>query len=766
MTVRQNRQNKPLYNTSRGPAMSALSLSVMMALSCLPAKNASAQEASQASAAQSTDAQSAQSDAKTLDAIVVTGATKRGPQNVQDVAAAVTALGPEQLEELNFQNLQSLSYSMPNVQMDDIGTMPGYANFSIRGLGINSSIPSIDPTVGVFIDGVYMGVSAGMIVDNFDLQGIEVLRGPQGVLFGRNVTGGAVLINTRPPTDDFNFDARVGVETGLRTVADATVRGPLVKGLLAGKLAVYGSHDEGWFTNKFNGKKFGGGDTRLLRAALKFTPADEFDTTLRFEHGTSDGDGPASQNPALASIDTHDVTANADQFLDSSWTQLFSETNWRVPFGNGTITNVFGWRKYEARSLLDVDSTDNSAFHARLNMEQDQLSNELRYAGSFGNVDITAGHFVFQQRQLYIEERTLDVTPPYDANPPNAFLVGGGDGDFESWGVFLAADWHISDAFTLNLGARYSNERKDADVARLRPGGGDADARTINPDFPGLSREWSDVSPKVGFQWKPGDNTHIYGFWAKGFRSGGYNFRHTALALPVESFDAEEQRTIELGLKQEFPSLGARLNVAVFQNELSNLQRESNDPSIAGVQQIIRNVGDATIRGIEAEGLITLGAGFTLTAHAGYTKDEYDSLLLDISGDGVVDDRDYALRLPRAAPWSYGVALLHDLSIGSGKLMSRISYNHRDEEFYSDNNVGVLNKSDRLDANFTWAANEHWSFSLYGTNLLDEVSWGGDTVLPPSPVFGAGGAGSMPTSPRFRPPARGRVVGAEVRYAV
>ena len=318
MSVRGSRQCKLLHKATRVPSRTALSLSVMLALS-LPVTPVFAQ-----------DADTAQNEPKTLDTVVVTSATKRGPQNVQDVPLAVTALGPEQLDELNFQNLTSLSYTMPNVQMDDAGTMPGYANFSIRGLGINSSIPSIDPTVGIFVDGVYMGISAGMVFDNFDLQNVEVLRGPQGVLFGRNVTGGAVLINTRAPTDEFEFDARIGVETGLKTVADATVLGPLVKGLLDGKLAVYGSHDEGWFTNKFNGKKYAGNDTRLVRGALKFTPAPEFDSTLRLEHGTSDGDGPPVQNHALFSEDTFDVSNNADTFYESDWTSLSSETNIRV----------------------------------------------------------------------------------------------------------------------------------------------------------------------------------------------------------------------------------------------------------------------------------------------------------------------------------------------------------------------------------------------------------------------------------------------------
>ncbi|MGQ2958696.1 TonB-dependent receptor plug domain-containing protein, partial [Agrobacterium sp.] len=139
------------------------------------------------------------------DEIIVTATKKGYGENVQDVPIAVTAYGEAQLDAKFVQNLQSLSYDVPNVQLEDVGSTPGYANFSIRGLGINSSIPSIDPTVGVFIDGVYLGINAGVVFDNFDLEGLEVLRGPQGLLFGRNVTGGAVVVRTSRPSFDLEF---------------------------------------------------------------------------------------------------------------------------------------------------------------------------------------------------------------------------------------------------------------------------------------------------------------------------------------------------------------------------------------------------------------------------------------------------------------------------------------------------------------------------------------------------------------------------------
>src|SRR5690606_8945398 len=132
------------------------------------------------------------SAAALLEEIVVT-ATKR-PDQVQNVPLAMTAFGEEKLAAINFRDVGSLGYTMPNVALDDNGTSKGYANFSIRGVGVNSSIPSLDPAVGLIVDGVYQGINAGQIFDNFHLEAVEVLRGPQGILFGRNVTGGAVLL--------------------------------------------------------------------------------------------------------------------------------------------------------------------------------------------------------------------------------------------------------------------------------------------------------------------------------------------------------------------------------------------------------------------------------------------------------------------------------------------------------------------------------------------------------------------------------------------
>ena len=748
-----------------------------------------------------------------IDEEIIVTATKRGDALAQDVPLAVTAYGAEQLQALNFQDLQSLTYTMPNVQLEDVGTARGVANFSIRGIGINSSIPSVDPAVGVFVDGVYMGINSGILADNFDLEAIEVLRGPQGTLYGRNVTGGAVLVRTANPSDEFEVTGRVAVETGLQYIGDFSVSGPLVEDVLTAKFATYYTRDEGWFENDYDGSQFGEAEMQIYRGALRFTPTNDFEAILRLEQGFSEGDGPAAQNHGIYDRDSFDFAVNEPGFGAGDWEQAILETNWDVGFGDGTITNIAGWRTYNSRTAGDIDSTattpapwapvGGTAFHSRSLVEQEQFSNELRYAGTFGSVDVTAGVYYFEQDLLYIEERelfsgTILPSPPFPAGTPlHLIRTGGGYGEFSTFGAFASADWHLNEQLTLNFGVRYTEEEKQAIVSRIRAGatsvlgnpvypgdnldgavvvpgefqsGGSIDNGTLNPAAgdPTFDLSWTDTSPRIGIQWEPNDDTNLYAFWSQGFRSGGVNFRVTTLN-PVgggsgapTAFDAEEQSSFEIGLKQDFMDGRARVNVAVFHNTIDNMQRETNVPDAgSGVQQVIVNAGEAVIQGAELEARFRVTDAFMITGQVGYTEGEYDSVTADLNGDGVINAVDASLDIPRLAPWTYGVNFIYDLDVFSGVVSSRLGYNHRDEAFYNDANTGRLNAVDVVDLNLTYTPEQgNWSFAVYGNNLTNEVSYGGDTVLPDLPWFGGVGG---PTN-TFSPLNEGRVIGAEFRF--
>lgn len=702
-----------------------------------------------------------------LEEVLVTAQKKSSAQEVQDTSIAITAYGGDQLEALKVRDLKSLSYSMPNVALEDVGTSKGTANFAIRGLGINSSIPSIDPTVGVFVDGMYLGINGGVVFDMFDLDGIEVLRGPQGVLFGRNVTGGAVLVRTRLPGDEFAGSAKFAVETGLNRYYSASVSGPMTDSVKA-KLSVYMNEDEGWHENEAGDDSHGDSRTRLIRPVFVIDLDEYSELILRFEHGDSEGDGPAGQNRGRFDRDGFKFAINETGYFDNAWNQGIIEYTRDVDFLQGRITNITGYRNYGSEGVSDIDASTSTLFHAGFETQQEQVSNEFRFNGKLGDkIDLTAGLYYFDQQVKYQENRQVT------AGAPGLFqyFYGGGIQDHDTWGAFASVDYLLSDTLTLTAGWRYSKETKDAKIRTLqrtlvgptmRPDvipAGQCDVIGGNCAFDFIdNKSWSNITPKIGATWTPNDQIQVYTFLTKGFRSGGYNLRNTDPAFSPGPFDEETQNSFEIGVKYDTPDNRGRLNVAAFYNQIKDMQREVNLPSGpggAGVIQIIRNTADAEIMGVELEGRYALLSNLVLNMSLGYVEGEYREVKFDLNGDRVVNGQDGELDLPRLAPLTGSLGIIYDQNIGDfGFATAQVSYSHRDESAYTDNNLGTLNDANMVDATISLSPNsEAWTVSIYGKNLRDEATEGGDTQLP----FGALGVTT------FSPLNKGRVIGAEFK---
>jgi iron complex outermembrane receptor protein len=732
--------------------------------------------ASSAAVAQEQDESAAGVSGALMEEVTVTARKREEPG--QQVPVSISAFSGEQIEALKVRDLQGLSVNMPNVAMDDIGTTPGVANFSIRGLGINSSIPGIDPTVGVFIDGVYIGQNAGVVIDMFDIKSLEVLRGPQGTLFGRNVTGGAVLINTKGPGDEFEASARAAVDGnpdgdgGLNYYFMGAVGGP-VSDTLSARVSLYYNDDKGWFENLYDGSDYGASDTTIFRPVVAWHPNEDVTFLLRWEHTESDSDGPASQNHTNGSgrpgsfvnyeRDSFDFSVDAPGFLDFEMDFVTAQLDWDVDFGNGTITNIFGWREYYHDSYADIDAQPVWLFHASSIVDQEQFSNELRYNGVFGQANVTAGVFWFDNEINYSENRDLlgiatgGVRPALTQN-------GGGILAVESLAAFFSMDYLLNDAWSLNAGIRYTTEDKDAQIATLTRNlnnGCVVYAGTCNYDFID-GDSWDAFSGKLGFTYAFNDDMRMYAHWSRGHRSGGYNLRNTAIDtvnLGPGPFDEETVDSYELGYKSELGGRG-RLNAAVFYSTIDDMQREVNlaDP-FAGVVQVIKNTADADIWGFEVEGTFALGSNTVLLASLGWVDPSYDTVRFDLNGDGVIDEKDEALKLPRAAEWTYSIGVNHDWLFDSGSALSfRVNYAYRDDAFYTDNNRGWLLSQEMLDAGLDYAtASGRWVFSLYGHNLLNDVNHGGDTQLPAV-------IGPVPAGGTFSPLMKGRIAGFEVTF--
>lgn len=684
--------------------------------------------------------------AAVVEEVVVTARKRQEGQ--QDVPVSISAFGADQIEALKIRDLTDLAVGMPNVSLDQAGTTRGSANFSIRGLGLNSTILSVEPTVGVVIDGVYLGVNVGIIYDTPGLESIEVLRGPQGVLFGRNLTGGAVLINTKKPSDRFEAEVRTTFENsdegGQNKYMNAFVSGPVSDSLSAGFTLFY-NDDDGPFTNDFDGKDHGAIEQVMIRPAVVWNPTDDLEFVARYEYLDTDADGPSGQShtnlgrggsaPTSGSPINHDP----DEFsfsIDNPGEQQTEahrftlEANWNVG-ENGTVTNIFGWRDWKGFNRADIDAQPFHGFHSFTWSEAEQVSNELRYNTLIGSrLNITAGLFYFNNKVLLHERRDLF----------GGFITqdGGGEVDVESRAIFGSVDYDINERWTLSAGLRYTQEEKEAEVASLTLNVNNPcrfDRGTCVADFID-DDDWSSTSPKLGVMYNLTDDLRFYGSWSRGFRAGGYNLRNTAVDTVNNGpgpFDQEQVDSFEVGFKSEFGK--GRLNGAVFHTEGKDMQRVvlRPDPSVSGGAQIIKNAGDIETRGIELDGVYSLTERLALTANVGYLDAKYTNVVFDITADGVIDDLDKDLEIPRAPEWTYHVGLLHDLQLGAWLMSSRLSYSHRDRSFLSDPNDAILPEQDIINAGIDFYSNDgHWEVGVYGKNLTNEVKWGIEVPLPTS----------------------------------
>lgn len=711
-----------------------------------------------------------------MEEVVVTARKKE--EDSQDVPLSISALGADQLEALKVRDLTHLAVGLPNVSLDDIGTTRGTANFSIRGLGINSSIPSIDPTVGVFVDGVYIGMNNGLIFDVFDLESIEVLRGPQGTLFGRNVTGGAILMNSKRPTDETEAVIKTAVDGGgdggLNYYTMGSLSGPLTDSFKV-KLTAYYNKDEGYFENEFLGQDVGAIEQVMFRPSFVWDITDTTELYVNYEFTDIDGDGPVAQSHTNG-FGVEGTPTNFDrkgfgfandeagyQEIDADFLKI--HLNQQVAFGDGTITAIYGWRDSEAEAYIDVDAQPVQGFHARSWLESEQNSLEVRYNGQFGAANITTGVFWFEHEMAYQERRHLFGF----ANPAADYLLfqdGGGYYDVESTGIFASVDYELSERLILNLGIRYSEEDKDVEIASL---GGNAadypfdgcyltlDGRPCQFDFTD-DESWSNWSPKIGLSYFTSDTAQLYASYSRAFRSGGYNLRNSVPGVSPGPFDEEQVDNVEIGFKSTAD--WGKLNAAVFYTEITDMQREINlaDPS-AGILQLIRNSGDATLMGFEIDSTVALTDGLLLLTSLGYIDAEYDKVTFDLNGDGVVNGDDENLDLPRAPELTYSIGITYDFDVGvDGYASARINYAYRDEVAYTDNNRGYIDEQDILDVGLDYYTNDgHWRVGVYGRNLLDTVKHGGDSQLPPM-------LGPLPLGGTFSPLAKGEVYGLEAQY--
>ncbi len=708
-----------------------------------------------------------------LEEVIITA--RKRTEAYQEVPITLSAFNSQQLSLLKVRDLTDLSVRLPNVALDDLGTAPGMANFSIRGLGVNSSIPSIDPTVGVFVDGIYMGLNTGILLDLHDIASIEVLRGPQGTLFGRNVTGGAILIHSKVPSDMPELTLRFALEGGgekPNTYNISSLSGRMTKNL-AGKISLYNNEDRGWFRNLHTNSAHGKRNSDMQRGTLVWNISDDLDMTVRYDHQEISGDGPAAQSHTNGSNisnptsnfgrDTFDFAINETGFVSVENDLSSMKMDWRV--GNGTITNILGWRMSEVRTLGDIDSSSSTLFTSPTYLDSEQLSNELRYSGEINaHWYLTAGLYFFTHDISYHETRNI-----------HSFQIlqdGGGEYAVDTTALFATIDYAFNDDIHLIAGLRYTNEKKSAHIANVRsntsplPIDPETDSRcnvTLHnpracPFNFSHQNTWRNTAPKLGISYFLHEGAHLYAHWVRGSRSGGYNLRDTArdpAKNPPGPFDEERVDSYEIGMKYNF-ARGGHINSAFFVNDIDNMQREGNLPNETSVvEQVIRNTADARIIGAETDIKVVATRNAIFIAGIGLIDPTYQSIFFDLDNDGRIDEADRNLRIPRAAKATFNIGVnIHSTFKDIASLIWRIHYAYRSQSAYTDNNLGFINAQKIFNLGVDWIALDNTlTISLYGKNLLNSVKHGGDTQLPLS--IGGG---------TFAPLAKGAVYGIEATY--
>lgn len=652
------------------------------------------------------------------DVIVVTARKRANAESIQSAPLAVSAFGGEQLKQANVVDVMDVGKLVPGVSFQP-STYKGAQAFSIRGMANNSSAASDEPTVGIVRDGIYVGISVGAISEMFDVSSVEVLRGPQGTLLGRNVTAGAILVNSHAPVWDNTIDMSVSAGNGRSLRGSVIFNTPLVEDKVAARIAVLGRTTAGLYHNLFNNKPFGGSDVFIIRPSLLINATPDLELNLIGEYYSDKGDPVAVRQVSPSTVprapitrsemlgyrtpsDPYDVNLDEIGFNKLRVKTLTLRADLKA--GPGAFTFVTGYRDMLTDTLLDTEGSPFDIWAARTLQTQEQYSAELRYAANFGDwLNVTVGSFYFHQKWDVKTRRTLDFKTIDTAG--DSKLLGQ-----NSYALFTEADITVLPQLTLTVGGRYTKEDKKFLLAGL----GRCTLNFVTCTFdPPASFSDKNFSPKAGLSFEIDRDHLVYGSATRGYRSGGFSLRGLTL---IEPYKSERVTAYEIGSKNEFLDRRLTLNLAAYVNKYKDLQRNvlSSSPT-AGLIQSIFNAAAATIKGFEIEATARLMPDFSVTAVYGYVHARYDSYL----GRTDLDTLRFA-RVP-ATTGNLRLSYTPELPNG-GRLGFRTGATYTGSYFSDEFNTFPEQGSYTIvDGSVSYTLpNRDITVSLYGTNIFDK----------------------------------------------
>jgi iron complex outermembrane receptor protein len=691
------------------------------------------------------------------DDIIVT-AQKR-EQNVQDVPIAVSVLNADTLADNHVTDVMDLNALAPGLQIktDDNAANP---KIFIRGIGLNDFNPNTAGAVALYSDGVYIGSPLAQMSQFFDLDRVEVLRGPQGTLYGRNTTGGAINLISRRPTQSWEGDANFEAgEFGSMSI-DGGVGGPLVDNLLAFRVAAIYTVDDGYTTNRLTGHEGNNADRGSVRASLLWTPANNFEALFQARYARSQGGSIWAYNRSLLPA-TPEATgpdgfcapgfytsgqctdlggyANTSSDLYAGDYHLEGQDEVETYGGSAILTwdlgavsliSVTGYDHAARDDVEDTDAGPTDIITARYRAQQWAASEELRLQSNGDGpatwvLGVYFAHDDLSTNSYYDVFRVANTGDPLDA----PVLAGLGIGVFawpfsqetDSYAAFGQLDYALTDRLTATIGLRYSSDEKTFDYQSLYSVQPDT-----APDLPAFidlhdNDTFSSVSGRLGLQYALSDDINLYASYNRGYKSGGFFGGQTVDPATVVPYDDEVVNAYEIGVKTELFDRRLRANFAAFHYDYQDLQVYtlvvSPDPPFLTIQQFT-NASNATVSGVEAELSASPAEGLDLSLTAAYLEATYE----DFSSEG----DDYSGNtLPNAPELSLTASAQYEWPAFGGRARAQGDVSYRSKVFYDTRNVERLSDPERtfVNARLGWTTpDEHLEVGIFGRNLFDETN--------------------------------------------
>lgn len=672
-----------------------------------------------------------------LEEVIVTAQKKE--ESMQTVAVAVTAFSAETFNNAGMLNVEDLTRLTPGFTMSTYN--PVSPQPYIRGIGSNPSDAGSDASIGIFVDEVYAGRAGGYSADMYDIERVEVLRGPQGTLYGRNVPGGAINVISKRPTEEMEgFLEVTGGDYDL-WAAKGAISGPLMDNV-AGRLAFSTRKRDGHIDNVVTGNDLNDEDNKSVRGRLDFEPTDTFSIQLIAEYSKDDLKGPAARNyegisstllleslglgflapvepPTSSAIDT--VELAVDGFAKREMKGYSMKMDWDV--GDAmTLTSITGYRENDYSFEDDLMGIALPIFLNSADESSDQFSQELRLSSSSDKLEWTVGLYYLEEDVDRLEYWDLSYFDPIfglDALGLTAAVGYDQKNTTTSYAAFGQLTYSLTDRLDLTLGGRYSQDEKDF---KLTTSGVEIGFGFLTPDpETGLAQpfsasddeSWDNFSPKVALEYAATDDLFIYGTFARGFKSGGYNGLATDSLQASTPFDEEQADSYELGMKADFMDNLVRLNAAVFYTDYTDMQVFFTSPSGLGI--VIDNAAEATIQGVELELFVSPIDGLDISATYAYLDTEVDEFAdkPEVKGN----------QLARSPENTASLSAQYIVPVSDGlDVLMRADYSYQDNMFFNIENSSISAADDYSLVNMRLAlqAAQGWELALWGKNITDE----------------------------------------------